>query len=424
MLKQILYVLLGIVLINAVWAEQEVVDIDFLKEGYGAGETVQAIISTEPLERALKAEQFELYVNDIKKPIAPFFTHYSVNSYLLYFDLPMVVNGPVYLKVEKILYKGSEVLKEIRVEKEITIVNDPLSVLSIIPAFVVLGTNQKEFQIQIENKKGSTGLNITASSSIAHPYSEQLQTVNLNGKRIFKFKVDQTKLGSDAHITLNHNDILYTIPVMQRQEIAQQQPQPSQTPAALTFIATKSEVKQIIQPGIVLAGTLSLKNQGNTSLDNISLALVGNIRAITTIDTTFIPSLEPQQSVDITLTINQNRDSVPFLYEGVLQAATGTETASFPLSIEVQEETSGGEINATEVNLDLKQNELPDDGEQNPLNINLSKPTPQQAQKEYPLGLIIVTLFILGILIAFYVLKKKKPIKEETFDEYIKKIRK
>ena len=127
MLKQILYVLLGIVLINAVWAEQEVVDIDFLKEGYGAGETVQAIISTEPLERALKAEQFELYVNDIKKPIAPFFTHYSVNSYLLYFDLPMVVNGPVYLKVEKILYKGSEVLKEIRVEKEITIVNDPLS---------------------------------------------------------------------------------------------------------------------------------------------------------------------------------------------------------------------------------------------------------------------------------------------------------
>ena len=139
---------------------------------------------------------------------------------------------------------------------------------------------------------------------------------------------------------------------------------------------------------------------------------------------TFIPSLEPQQSVDITLTINQNRDAVPFLYEGVLQAATGTETASFPLSIEVQEETSGGEINATEVNLDLKQNELPDDGEQNPLNINLSKPTPQQAQKEYPLGLIIVTLFILGILIAFYVLKKKKPIKEETFDEYIKKIRK
>ncbi|MDP1694360.1 MAG: hypothetical protein Q8L34_02355 [Candidatus Woesearchaeota archaeon] len=422
-MKVILILLVSLLAVMQIAHAEEVITLEPLNQVYSAGETVQVKITTLPLEKPLKAEQISLYEGATKIPIAPFFIRYSSTVYVLYFDMPSASTQDLILKVERALYKKNGILEETTAQRIITLDNEKASILAFIPGFVVLEKNQEGIQLQVENKKGSTFLNITTSPSITHVYNG-LQTVNTGTKRIFRFTVDQTKLESDAHITLNHNDFSYTIPVMQRQEIVQQQPQPSQTPAALTFIATKSEVKQIIQPGIVLAGTLSLKNQGNTSLDNISLALVGNIRAITTIDTTFIPSLQPQQSVDITLTINKNRDAVPSLYEGVLQAATGTETASFPLSIEVQEETSGGEINATEVNLDLKQNELPDDLEQNPLNINLSKPTPQQAQKEYPIGLIIVTLFILGILIAFYVLKKKKPIKEETFDEYIKKIRK
>ena len=350
---------------------------------------------------------------------------HSDSVYFLYFDLPSTINQSAVLKVERALYKNSNnILEETTAQKIIPIDNEKSSVLAFIPGFVVLEKNQEGIQLQVENKKGSSFLNITSSPSITHVYAG-VQTIVLETKRIFRFAVDQTNLEADAHIILEHDDGIYAIPVMQRQEITQQQPQPSQTLATLVFIATKAEVRQTISPDIVLAGALSLKNQGNESLNNISVALVGNIKAITSVDTTFIPSLEPQQSLDIALTINQNRDAVPSLYEGVLQASAGSESASFPISIVVQEETSGQESNETAVNLDLKQNGMPSTEEENLLNINLTKKeVSQQAKKEYPVGLIIITLFILGVAITLYMLKKKKPVKEETFDEYIKKIRK
>lgn len=423
-MKSILTLLIGLLCLAQIVYADEIIILEPLKEVYSAGETVQVKITTVPLEKPLKADQVSLYEGITKIPIAPFFMRYSDSVYFLYFDLPSTITQSAVLKVERALYKNNNsILEETTAQKIITIDNEKASILAFIPGFVVLEKNQEGIQLQVENKKGSSFLNITSSPSITHVYTG-VQTIALDTKRIFRFAVDQTSLEADAYIILEHDDGIYSIPVMKRQEITQQQPQPSQTLATLVFIATKAEVRQTISPDIVLAGTLSLKNQGNESLNNISVALIGNIKAITSVDTTFIPSLEPQQSVDITLTINQNRDAIPSVYEGVLQASTGSESASFPISIVVQEEPSGEENNETAVNLDLKQNVMPSTEEENPLNINLSKPVPQQAKKEYPVGLMIITLFILGVVITLYMLKKKKPVKEETFDEYIKKIRK
>ncbi len=424
-MKSILTLLVGLLCLAQIVYADEIITLEPLKEVYSAGETVQVKITTAPLEKPLKADQISLYDGVTKIPIAPFFMRHSDSVYFLYFDLPSTINQSAVLKVERALYKNSNnILEETTAQKIIPIDNEKSSVLAFIPGFVVLEKNQEGIQLQVENKKGSSFLNITSSPSITHVYAG-VQTIVLETKRIFRFAVDQTNLEADAHIILEHDDGIYAIPVMQRQEITQQQPQPSQTLATLVFIATKAEVRQTISPDIVLAGALSLKNQGNESLNNISVALVGNIKAITSVDTTFIPSLEPQQSLDIALTINQNRDAVPSLYEGVLQASAGSESASFPISIVVQEETSGQESNETAVNLDLKQNGMPSTEEENLLNINLTKKeVSQQAKKEYPVGLIIITLFILGVAITLYMLKKKKPVKEETFDEYIKKIRK
>lgn len=422
MLKKGIVFLWVFMLVPLVYAEQEIVDIEFIKEQYSPGETVQMRLITEPLEKPLKPEQLALYVNGIKKPIAPFFTRYTENTYLLYFDLPLLIDGPTYFKVEKILYRGSAGLQEYIVEKEISINNESNLILSVIPAFVVLEKNQEEFQIQVENKQASIMVNISATQGIDHVYNTP-QTLNQNGRRIFKFSVDRSIIQSNAVVTLEYDTTMYTVPIMQRQAIIEQpSPQTTEQPKLL-FLAAKPEVRQTIKPTVILAGTLSLMNQGNSTLENISLAFIGNIKAIASIDTTTIPSLQPQQSLDITLTINQNRDAVPSLYEGILQATTATTTASFPITVKVEEETALEPSNQT-INLELEK-EQQQSLDENPLKINLTKKgVSQQTTKEYPIGLIIVTFFILGVAITLYVLKRKKPVKEETFDEYIKKIRK
>ena len=423
MLKQLLYALLSIVLVNAVWAEQEIVHVDFLKEGYGAGETVQAIINTEPLERPLKAEQFGLYIDGIRKPIAPFFSRYSANSYLLYFDLPIVVNGPVMFKVEKILYSGSGVLEEITVEKEIAILPEPLSILSIIPAFVVLDVNQKEFQIQIENKKGSTGLNITASPSITHPYAERLQTVNFNGKRIFKFTIDPVKLAADDAVFIDHGGVDYKVLVLKREPITGEQNQTTLPRlGTLVFIAAKQEVRKTITPDIMLTGSLSLKNEGNLSLENITLQFIGDIRKITTIDITSIPQLLAGQSQDLTLTINAGTDASAGVYQGILKAEAIGSEATFPLYIEIRAEETPQPLNKTTIDLALQDNTNPPDDPE--LLTNRSRTTVETTERSYPVGLILMTLALIILGVVFSVMKKKKAVKEENFDDYIKKMRK
>lgn len=424
MLKRLIYVFIGLLLIQSgVAEEQEIVNIDFLKERYSAGETVQAVITTEPLERPLKAEQFSLYVNGVKKPIAPFFSRYSANSYLLYFDLPIVVNEPVYFRIEKILYSGSGVLEEVTVEKQIAIINEPLSILSIVPAFIVLDADQNEFQIQIENKKGGTALNITSSESVTHPYSDQLQIVNFNGKRLFRFAVDQKKLGPEDAIFINHEGVDYKINILKRQQIVDVENQTTRAQqGVLVFIAAKPEVRKTITSDMALTGVLSIKNEGNLSLENIVLQFIGDIRKIATMDTTTIPQLLAGQSLDITLSINEALDASAGVYPGILKAeAMGTE-AIFPIYIEVRQKESGESINKTTVDLDLKEN-VPITRDPD-IRANLSKQRQETSERSYPLGLMVMTLAIIVLGIVFSMMRKKKVVKDEAFDDYIKKIRK
>ena len=403
-------------------AEQEIVSLELIKEKYSAGETVQVRLVTEHLERPLKAEQLALYIDDVKDPIAPFFTRYSENTYLLYFDLPIVIDGRAIFKVEKILYRGSAGLQEYTVEKEIPIAIEPTSILSIIPGFVVLDKNQQEIQVQIENKKGDSTFNISASPSIAHVYSA-LQTINLGGRRTFKFTADQTKLEEDTAIFIEHTGNTYKIAVMKRQEIKEPQPGKNITDAQeenkLVFITTKPEVRKTITKDTSLIGIVSLKNEGNETIEGILLGLTGNLEPITSIDTTMIPSLQPGEMKDITVSINKEQEGALGTYEGVLLAKAGIQQATFPIAVTIEAKQPQQEINRTTVDLDLKRAEPPDG-----LDINLPKPKPLESEKEYPLGLILVTFFLVLIAVGFYFLKKKQVAKEETFDDYIKKIRK
>ncbi len=424
MLKLLIYLSIVFLVLQQVIAEQQPITIEVMKESYSPGETVQIKIITEPLEKPLKADQLALYVDGVKKPIAPFFTRYSDTIYLLYFDLPLLVPGIVQFKVEKILYKGTGVLEEITAEQEIPITSEPDSILSIIPAFVVLEKNQREFQIQVENKHGGMTFNITASPSIAHLYTT-LQTISLNGKRIFKFNVDLNKLEQDAAVQINHEGTLYRISVLKRQQIIE--PQQNETlPEAknLVFLAAKPEVRKSITTDVSLSGILSLKNEGNITLENIQVRAVGAIEQIATIDTTLIPMLGGGQSRDILLKINEQQTAPPGIYEGVLQAEAGAIKTVFPIFIEIKELGRDQPENKTNIDLNLKRPgpEPPDDD--NTFDVNFSKPKPQQTTKEYPLGLILITMIILIGAAGFYFLKKKKVVKEETFDDYIKKIRK
>ncbi|GEM_PF-4111185 len=424
MLKKGIIFLLVFVLAQLVYAEQEIVGIALVKEQYSAGETVQMRLTTEPLEKPLKPEQLAVYVNGIKKSIAPFFIRYNENMYLLYFDLPAVIDGPVYFKVDRILYKGSAGLQEYTVEKEIPINSEPDSILSIVPAFVVLEKNQREFQIQVENKLGGTTFNVTASSSIAHPYTV-LQTISPDTKRIFRFTVDLNKLEGDAAVQIDHEGTFYNISVLKKQQVIEvRQNETRQVINKLIFIATNPEVRKSITPDIILSGVLSLKNEGNLTLENIQIGFIGTIGKIASTDTTLIPSLNDGQSVDMVIKINEQQIAQPGVYEGVLQAESGAMKAVFPLFVEIKATENEQLGNKTEIDLGLKGSgrELPDD--KGNLNINLSKQEQQQTPKEYPLGLILITLVILLSVIGLYFLKKKKNVEEETFDDYIKKIRK
>ncbi|MBI1972544.1 hypothetical protein HYS50_00905 [Candidatus Woesearchaeota archaeon] len=422
--KGMIFLWVLLVVVQGISAEQEIADIQLMKEQYGAGETVQLKIITQALERPLKADQLALYIGGVKKPIAPFFTRYTENTYLLYFDLPVESDGPAYFKVERILYRGSEGLKEYMVEKEIPIVKEPASVLSIIPAFIVLDKNQEEIQVQIENRKGDALFNISASPSITHAYNI-LQTITVGSKRIFKLRVDQNILEPDAAITIEHAGQQYTIAVLKRQEM-QGQPPSNQTQTQqekrLAFMAAKPEVRKTITKDTSLFGTLSLKNEGNATIEGIVLELTGNVKSITAIDTTLIPALQPGEALDITLTINKDQEGAPGVYEGNLVARADTVQAAFPIAITIEAKQPSQPINRTNIDLDLKTTEQVSRDQE--FDINFSQRQQPEREIAYPLGLIIVTLFLIIIAVGFYVLKKKKVVKEETFDEYLKKIRK
>ncbi len=431
MLKKISLFVLSISLLvwmQTVVAGQEIVSIELLKEKYGAGETVQAEITTELLEKPLKPEQLSLYVNGVKKSIAPFFTRYDERTYLLYFDLPIVLEQPTYLKVEKALYRGSAGLQEYTGEKEIPIINEPTSILSIIPGFIILEKNQKDVQIQVENKKGDSVLNISSSPSITHLYTTP-QPINFNGKRVFKFSVDQEKLEPDAAILIEHSGEQYKVKVKKRQEIITQQPPQNQSPQiegkGLVFVASKPEVEKTINADVVLSGILSVKNEGNITLENITLQLTGNLPEIASVDTTFISLLQPGQTLDILLMVNEDQNARPGTFTGVLRAVTDTSQATFPISVTIEKKRENQQVNRTKIDLELNtENRENPVEENNEMELNFSKQVPPTTEREYPVGLIIVTIFLVLIGVGFYILKKKKPAQEETFDDYIKKIRK
>ena len=384
---------------------------------------MQIRLVTEPLERPLRAEQLVLYVDGAKKPIAPFFTRYNENTYLLYFDLPIVINGTAYFKVERILYRGSAGLQEYTVGEEIHIIREPTSVLSIIPGFIVLGKNQDEMQVQIENRKGDALFNISASPSITHVYST-LQTINFGNKRIFRFRVDQSKLEPDATISIEHTGQKYKVDVMKHQEsqISAQNKTPLQEDSKMVFIAAQPEVRKTITKDTSLFGILSLKNEGNVTIEGIVLELTGNLEPITALDTTLIPSLQPGESLDITLSINKDQEGALGIYGGNLVAKAGALQATFPIAITIETKQPGQPINRTSVDLDLKKTEPIDRGQE--FDVNLSQAPQPQKETEYPIGLILITLFLVLIAIGVYFLKRRRIVREETFDDYIKKIRK
>lgn len=374
--------------------------IEFYQDGYVPGETMQFSV---PGETVYASRIFLYNASNVEiKGISP---------------LVQVIRGDSYvsMNVPDDLVNGTYTLKADGMETTFDII-DVNDALQFKPAFVVLDKNDDRFTIVIKNVLRHNTLLANSSTDSLRPYKvmkvlDAKDTLNLYVDYIYE------NLSEDAQLFLFMGERSYTIPVfypgaeaadvVPEEEVVAEQPvvaQPVEEEApALVFLVSTTQVEKTLAVDQTLEDTLSVQNQLNVPLSNLSFSLTGDIGDIVSLNETTLDSLDAGETFTVHLTVNERKDAVPGTYEGNLLFGNDAYSASLPFSLTVEEAALAEE--ETEV-----------------VTIEpLQKEEGEGTNTVLVVGLVIIAL--LAFLIVLVVLKlRQRP--EKRFRQYIEETRK
>jgi len=277
--------------------------------------------------------------------------------------------------------------------------------ISISPGIV----NQEQlFSLTLTNNQDPINVDITAPNFTSLP-----TTLFLEGAQSFIIEIpDNTQ---DFNIEITYSNITYTIPVL----LNTPNPTTSLLPPPTNSITTNfpSVINQTLNSDDKTEDILEFTNNWGFELTNITFTLTGNLNQIIDLETINFNQLQPNETLEQTITINKNKNPELQQYSGYLiitsEQNTLTTIAFLLQFTEDQEPIT--QIQPEEPNI----KETP--GEQQAENETKIKPEEEKETSKWLWLVPIAIILIIGILIYFL---KGKKIKTKTFGQYIENIKK
>ena len=398
-------IILCLILIALVPLVRAKFDINLERSYYSSGETLQAKINTNVnFVDGISLSKINLTDSENKRvQVALNLFNLGNGSYYLFFDLPSdLKEGNYSLNFGNLLYYDEGLLKRELFKKEFSIINDKGNVLSVYPVFVKLNLEYWErpsISIKLDNKLNETIIMIPNTTYLV-PSKNALKLGKSSYTLLVALNNDAYKLNTITdELSLNYGNYSYKIPflidIKQRNaliEIKENATEISTGVGELRFIESVDYVNKTLNKDTVINGSLRFKNFGNNVLHGINFTLTNDLDEIIKVSYNELNFLNPGDERAVNLVINE-RGNINKNYKGelIVNSKEGANANfNFNLNYFKKEEIK----------------EIPIANE-----TNVSIPPPITQKKSNMLRNIMITIILIGFILAGYFIykKSKKP---------------
>lgn len=415
MLKRIL---ISILVISFLSSFACAVEINFLKEKYMSGDSVQAEISFENLSLVapLSYSKIKLYDGDIKIPVG--LNLYKLkDKYFIYFELPILDAKDYKFALEDVVYPEKGVLVKNTFYKNLSVVEG--RGISVNPGLIYLNIEPWENPkagIEIKNKASADVL-ISFESGSEYIVFDKSDYLLKQGKNYFLSMILDMRAYSgnefSSSVVVKYMNSSYTIPVIVNKlsnevitneggEVVE-----SSEKADLRFVEDANKIERALKKDDRLEGALSFKNFGNKTIEGFSFVLTNDLKNIIRLDYKGDYILSGGEEESVYVYINEEKNLAKN-YSGELVIKTEDTETKLPVNIyykpleinEIKNETE--KSNYTLINYS---------------EFNKPKLPKKNRSKTWIFGVIILFLMIF-LYIIYYFYEKSKP-KKKKFESLL-----
>ncbi|MDP2946607.1 MAG: hypothetical protein Q8N88_00695 [Nanoarchaeota archaeon] len=418
MFKKSFIFLVIILCINIVSA----VEINFLKDKYMAGDSVQAEINLNNLSlvEPFGYNNIKLYDNNERIPLN--LNLYKLkDKYFVFFDLPALEAKDYKFVLENLVYSNKNILRKESFYKNLSVIDG--RGVAVYPALIYLNIESWEnprVSIEIKNKDSNDIVLSFDSGSENIKFNKEDYLLNSGEKYILSMILDMRAYSGNefsSNVVVKYLNNSYSIPIIVNKisrEIVGSGGEVAKTeiiaeePVEIKFIENSDRVNRTLRKEDSVEGNLRFKNFGNKTLYNLEYSLTSDLGKIVRIEYKGNSVLDGGETENFYIYINEDKN-INKNYFGELVVKSGSIKTSFPFYIYYKPEI-------VEVKNESKEIEY--------TYYNTTSNLNPEKEKSKVWIYILFGLFVLVLIyLAYYFYKKGKP-ETKKFESLIPSFRK
>ena len=413
--RTILILLIFILSTLTIYAEP--INIKIYRTEYSIGETFQAdIIINTNITKELQTNNIKLLKEDGNVINLPLTLIKKDDNYFTYFNVPQLNPGNYKLEIPDIYYYQDELLKKDTFSKSFQIKERKENIISINPGYyknIVRDYDESPFSLIINNNgNNSVEINLETNNDIID-LTQKKFNLNPNSRKILNIgTILYNKEGNNFNGNILINRMLTKI---ENNITAQNKTMKNNTTQIIitnqnfdvkigdAFGGKIENINLTTSKKETFNADLSIINNMNFSLNNITLEVTENLKDIIEISPVSLDNLGSEVIYPINIVVNKNKNLDKDYVGNISININSKFVYSIPFSIYLKKEVQPIKINNT-IN--------------NEVNITRITATPKD-KNNFGIWILlsIVVLILLILIIYFYTKTKNKP--KNEFDDFI-----
>jgi len=399
MMKSIFFFFVFLVLFSG-FVSSGAVEVDFVKDSYFSGETVQAEVIVDSVE-SLRSNMIKLYQND--SPITASFNLVKLNSsfHYLYFDLRNNLVGNYDLVFEDVIFTENGSTHQSDFVFPLIVEDTNNSIFYMNPGFVKADDLQFNnlFYVYLLNR-GSENINILLSSEYDFiDLSTDVVPLSSNDAEYFTIYLSDFLVDGETgmkYVDLSSGSFGYSLPVW----LGFGEETVEVEDGGVYFVENSDFFDVTVDEGDTLeGGYIRFENSLDYATD-VQFTLTGNLEDVVELEFESIEDVEPQETITLGLTVHGIEAGY---YEGeILSYAGPPYEDNFLIKVTVLDVEGEVVVNGTV-----------EDGGNNVVDPNSTNGTSEEDEEGFKLGVwfwILVFVVLIGLFL--YRRYKKKKVKK------------
>jgi hypothetical protein len=386
------------------------------------GETLMAYVNTS----SLSSSQISVLDNSSSQvSISPLIKEYRDDQYFFYFNLPTTLESGTYN-----VLAGSK-------QTNFTVKTSPKA-LQIKPSIVILESSKSNFNFELTNVGESITATITSTDSEIDPRKSSLSFSENEEKNLY-VDYSYSQIKSDSTIIISYGSTNYAIPIIYPDYIVEEIinetvsnetieiTNTTQTVnitkeniEGLSFLVSSPEASIETTVNETFEAYLILQNNLNETITSIEWTLSGNLKEVTTLNTTSLEELDGNATYSQYLWFNLDGRATAGVYTGNLTASSEVYSVSIPITLTVSQATVEEKILEPEVEEKEETQEVTNTYEE-PVSFKETTDDSNSNNSEVIVGIILILILIAIFLVLFLKLRQGN---EKNFNRYVEETRK